>query len=303
MTSLRAAYHFAQMIEMVRVLRGPEGCPWDRKQQLRDFLPFLKEEALEVLLAGHEALEGDHEHFEEELGDLFFVMLFVSRLCEEQGQFSAADSLQGIVAKMLRRHPHVFADAPRDQASIKQNWQRIKAEEKRLKREQRKRAGKPVDAEYDDGFKSILQGAHTSWGALDNALEVSKRVVKVGFEWPNVWNVWDKVLEEVEELREVLPEPDAPISQARRDGPTLIEHPELQQRQRDELGDLLFTLVNLGRHLGIDAEEALRTTCQRFASRFLFIEKQLHVDGKRLEDTPLEELEALWQQAKRHLHT
>lgn len=305
--SWKVAYRFAQLVEIVRILRGPEGCPWDQKQQLENFLPYLKEESIEALLAGHQALQGGLEEkdaFSEELGDLLFVMAFLMRLGEEEGSFSAADSLGHIVAKMLRRHPHVFAEAPRDKASIKQNWQRIKAEERRLAQE--KKAARAANGhvstspaaedDTDEAFVSILASSISSMSALHDALDISRRVVKVGFEWPDVWGVWAKMHEEIEELREVMPDAE---SAAQYDAPSEARG-ALQQRQQDELGDLLFTLVNLGRHLGIDAEEALRGTCVRFMRRFQYIERALHRRGQSLQNTPLEEMETLWQEAKRH---
>lgn len=316
LTALRGAYRFAQLIEIVRILRSPHGCPWDQKQRREDVLPYLREEAIEAIAAGHKAYQAYQnpqdelayeafEAFAEELGDLTFVSLFIARLYEEDGQFDIAESVGSIVEKMLRRHPHVFDAAPRDTDAINRNWQRIKAQE-RAHKEARRRHMAPGYQPDQAAFRSILDDAITSMSALQDALEVSKIVVKVGFEWPDIQGVWDKVLEEVEELREVLPDPtddpspaaDRASSEAKQ-GHAAI----LQARQREELGDLLFTLVNLGRHLGIDCDEALRSTCAKFIRRFQYIERQLHASQQPIEDAGLDALEALWQEAKAAQHS
>lgn len=286
----KSAYRFAQVSEIVRILRGPEGCPWDQKQELSDFLPFLREEALETWSAGRAALHSqEFDSFAEEMGDLHFVLLFLSHLTDEQGAFSTEDALHSIVRKMIRRHPHVFSDAPRDEASIKKAWKRIKAEEK-------------ADALRNQSSMhktSILEGVTEDWSALRVALDVSRRVVHVGFEWPDVWDVWNKLEEEIEELKEVLPKSTVDSSSIDAKGNALgWEQSALRQRQLEELGDVLFTLVNLGRHLGLDCEEALREQCIRFTGRFQYIEDQLALRGQCVEETPLDALEELWQEAK-----
>ncbi|MDQ2800212.1 MAG: nucleoside triphosphate pyrophosphohydrolase, partial [Armatimonadota bacterium] len=255
-----SAADFDALIALMARLRAPNGCPWDREQTPQTLRKYVIEEAYEVV----EAIEAGHPaKLSEELGDLLLQVVFHAQLAREAGDFALADVTRSIVEKLIRRHPHVFGDtvvSGSDQ--VLQNWEQIKR-------------GEPG---YEDRT-SILDGIPPALPALMRAGEVSKRVVKVGFEWPTVGEVLDKVEEEIAELR---------VEIAR--GDTV--------RAADELGDLLFTLVNVARHLKTDPEDALRRMTQRFAARFRRIEQHAANSGHAVSDLSLEEMEAVWQAAK-----
>ena len=260
-----ASEAFAELLRLVAILRGEGGCPWDQGQTAASMRPYLIEEAHEVV----EAIDaGDPTRLADELGDLLLQVVFQAQLGAEQGQFDAADVCRSIVAKMERRHPHVFGDAvvqggtAPDTAEVLANWERIKAREK-------------GDAA---GEGTVLAGVPMSMPALLRAARLSDKASAVGFDWPSVDGVLDKVEEEIGELREAVAG----------DG-TGVEH---------ELGDLLFALANLGRTLSIGAEDALRAANARFVSRFHVIERTLAEQGVPFSEASLEQMEALWQQAK-----
>ena len=241
-------------------LRGPEGCPWDREQTPLSLRKYLIEEAYEVL----EAIDaGDPAKLSEELGDLLLQVVFHAQLAEEAGAFALPAVTQSIVEKLIRRHPHVFGDlSVSGTDEVLQNWEQIKR-------------GEP-------GYEtrtSILDGIPPALPALMRALEVSKRVVKVGFEWPTVSEVLDKVDEELAELRAEIISGDT-------------------ARAADELGDLLFTLVNVARQLKVDPEDALRRMTLRFAARFRAVEEAAEQSGRPVSALTLAEMEAAWQAAK-----
>lgn len=242
-------------------LRDPEtGCPWDREQTPLTLRKYLIEEAYEVI----EAIDGgDPAKLSEELGDLLLQVVFHAQLAEEAGTFALSDVSQSIVEKLIRRHPHVFGDlSVSGTDEVLQNWEQIKR-------------GEP-------GYEtraSILDGIPPALPALMRALEVSKRVVKVGFEWPTVAEVLDKVDEELAELRAEIVSGDT-------------------ARTADELGDLFFTLVNVARHLKVDPEDALRRMTLRFATRFRAVELSAEESGRTVSDLTLAEMEAAWQAAK-----
>ncbi len=253
---------FVELVEVMARLRDPEaGCPWDREQTPQTLKRYVIEEAYEVV----EAVDlGRPDKLREELGDLLLQVVFHAQLASEEGLFDINDVSRGIVEKLIRRHPHVFGGlSVSGTEQVLQNWEQIKRGE----------------AGYEDR-KSSLDGIPAGLPALMRALEVSKRVVKVGFEWPTVDQVLDKVDEELGELR---------LEIAARD----------TGRVADELGDLLFTLVNVARQLGIDPEDALRRMTGRFAGRFRHIEAHAAGSGRALADLSLAEMEAVWQQAKR----
>ncbi len=253
---------FAALVAVMARLRDPEtGCPWDREQTPTTLKKYILEEAYEVL----EAVDaGDPAKLAEELGDLLLQVVFQAQLAAETQQFDIGDVTQAIVEKLIRRHPHVFGDlSVADTDEVLRNWERIKRTEKG----------------YEDRT-SLLDGIPAGLPALMRALEVSKRVVKVGFEWPEVSQVLDKVEEELAELRAEIQ-----LGQT--------------ERAQEELGDLLFTLVNVARQLKIDPEEALRQMTHRFAARFRHIEQYAGEQGKAVSDLPLAEMEAVWQAAKR----
>ncbi len=255
---------FDALVAVMARLRAPDGCPWDREQTPQTLRKYVIEEAYEVVEA-IEATEvgGSPAKLAEELGDLLLQVVFHAQLARESGGFAMEDVTRAIVEKLIRRHPHVFGDLQvSGSEQVLQNWEQIKR----------------AEPGYEDRV-GILDGIPPALPALMRALEVSKRVVRVGFEWPTVGEVLDKVEEEIAELR-------AEIAR----GETA--------RVADELGDLLFTLVNVARHLQIDPEDALRRMTRRFAARFRRIEQHAEATGRPVADMSLEEMEAVWQAAK-----
>mgnify|MGYP000073676800 CR=1 FL=1 len=254
---------------IVARLRGPGGCPWDREQTHQSLKPFMLEEAHEAL----EALDsGDMARFSEELGDLALQVVLHAQLAREAGHFSMDEVFASINAKLVRRHPHVFGDVQvSGAAEVLRNWDAIKRHEKG---EQGERA-------------SALDGIPITLPALAYAQELGRRAARLGFDWPDVGGVLQKVHEELRELeREIAAHPPE-------------EGAHGHMRLREELGDVLFALVNLARWLRVDAEEALRETNRRFRERFLKMEEQALAQGRPLERMSLDELEQLWQEAKR----
>ncbi|MCW5964636.1 MAG: nucleoside triphosphate pyrophosphohydrolase [Bryobacterales bacterium] len=248
----------------MRKLRAPGGCPWDREQTLATLKPYLLEESYEVL----EAIDRkDWPGLCEELGDLLLQPVFQARIAEDEGRFTVADSLDAIVEKLIRRHPHVFGevDAP-TAADVLRNWEQIKREEK-------------AESASGEPSGSMLDSVPRALPALAEAQRLTSRAAKVGFDWPSTEEVLDKFREEMAEFAEARAGGD----------PARVE---------DELGDLLFVLVNLARFLKIDAEQALRGTSAKFRSRFAHIERRLSEQQREIHATSLEEMEALWQEAK-----
>lgn len=256
-----SAADFDALAAVMARLRDPlHGCPWDLEQTPQTLRRYVIEEAYEVV----EAIDGgDPRKLAEELGDLLLQVVFHAQLAREAGQFTLADVTRSIVEKLIRRHPHVFGDLSVTGADeVLANWQAIKR----------------AEPGYEDRT-SILDGIPPALPALMRALEVSKRVVKVGFEWPTVSEVLDKVEEEIRELRTEIA-----LGETARAG--------------DELGDLLFTLVNVARRLQVDPEDALRRMTRRFAARFRHIEVHAAHSGRAVSEMTLEEMEAVWQAAK-----
>jgi len=249
---------FARLIEIVRKLRGPGGCKWDRAQTHKSLVPYMTEELYEVI----EAIEEDDmRKLKEELGDLLLHVVFQADLAEEEGHFTLADSIETISSKLVRRHPHVFAGLKVGSVSeIKKNWEEIKLRE---------------------GRQSLLEGIPKNLPALLLARRVQQRASEVGFDWERVPSVIEKLEEEFLELKNA------------------IESRE-QSRIRDELGDLLFTVVNLSRFLDIDPEDALRHTIKKFINRFKLVEEELRKKGKKLEEATLSEMDRLWNEIKRN---
>lgn len=269
-----AAAEFARLVEIIARLRAPDGCPWDRAQTLQTLRPYLVEETYEVL----DALDAeDWTELQEELGDVLLQVVLHAQLMAEAGRFGIADVVETIAEKMVRRHPHVFGDATADSPDeVSRNWARIKAAEKRAKA----RTG------TDDVQRSVLDGVPASAPALIQAQRLGEKAAKVGFDWPSAAEVFDKV---AEESRELLAEIDHADADNRKQA---IEH---------ELGDLLFTLTSLARHLDLDAESALRKANARFGRRFRFVEAQLARGGEDVCATSAPRLEALWQAAKQRV--
>ena len=256
----------------MRRLRDPQsGCPWDVEQDFRSIAPYTIEEAYEVA----DAIEReDYEELRDELGDLLLQVVFHARMAEEAGFFEFAAVARAIGDKMVRRHPHVFAEAhERDAESQTKAWEAQNAEERAAK------------AESEGRRSSVLDGVSAALPPVTRALKLQKRAARVGFDWPEAREVFDKIDEEITEIKEE-------ISSANR--PDALE---------DEIGDLLFAVTNLARHLSVDPETALRRTNAKFESRFHEIERCLAADGRRPEDCSLEELEQLWQDAKITLKT
>ncbi|MBI3756568.1 MAG: nucleoside triphosphate pyrophosphohydrolase [Deltaproteobacteria bacterium] len=254
---------FARLVEIMATLRGPTGCPWDREQTPDSLKPYLVEETYEVL----DALEAkDLPAFKDELGDLLLQIVFHSQLMAEAGVFTIEDVAQAIADKLVRRHPHVFGDVKvQDANEVVQNWAKIKAKEK---------AGK--------ADRSILAGVPQSAPALIQAQRLGEKASRVGFDWTSTTAVLQKVAEETQELTAAL----------------LTQHADQQEH---ELGDLLFALTNLARHLNLDAETALRKAGKRFSARFRYIEAKLEDNGEDIHQTSPARLETLWEEAKRTL--
>jgi ATP diphosphatase len=268
-----------RLLEIMAALRTPvTGCPWDLEQDFASIAPYTIEEAYEVSDA---IARGDLTDLRDELGDLLLQVVFHARMAEEQGAFAFGDVVRAITTKMIRRHPHVFGDAEaRAAGSAKGQWDRIKAEEKAEKRAGRIARG--LDPE--DHGKGFLDGIAVALPALTRALKLQQKAATVGFDWTEAAPILDKIEEEIGELREAIAS-----------GRTAAV--------ADEFGDLLFAVVNIGRHLGIDAEASLSGTNEKFRSRFHYIEKQIVSTGGTLKDATLEEMEALWQNAKQRTRT
>jgi ATP diphosphatase len=260
------------LIEIMATLRTPgSGCPWDLEQNFATIAPYTIEEAYEVAEA---IARGDLDDLRDELGDLLLQVVFHARMAEEQNAFSFGDVVEAISAKMIRRHPHVFADrdgrlTPSD---VKGAWDRIKAEEKA------ERAARRLDEE-ETAHKSLLSGIKAGQPALTRAMELQRKASSVGFDWNDPRAVLHKIREEADEIEAALDRGDAD---------------ELAQ----ETGDLLFALVNLARHVGADPDLALRGTNAKFERRFGYIERALAAQGRALESASLAEMDALWNAAK-----
>jgi tetrapyrrole methylase family protein / MazG family protein len=254
----RRRRRFEDLVAVMARLRAPDGCPWDREQTYETLRRYVLEEAYEVV----EAIDGAHlERLPSELGDLLLQVVFQAEIAREEGRFDIRDVITEIVDKLVRRHPHVFADvAVSGSDEVLRNWEQIKSEE------------------YAERG-SVLDGVPPALPALMKALEVSKRAVRVGFEWPDLNSLLEKVDEEWAEFRQELRQGDP-------------------ARTRDELGDLLFTLVNIARWLKVDPEEALRTMVARFSDRFRRMERVAADSGRPLNLMVISEMDALWEQAK-----
>ncbi len=261
-TAVRTGERFQRLVEIMARLRAPDGCPWDRQQNFETIKPYLLEETYEVL----DAIDaGDWPALAEELGDLLLETVFFAQLAAEQGLFGIGDALDRINEKLIRRHPHVFGDATAETpAAVKRQWDEIKAEERRGKG----KAG-----------AGLLDSVPRSLPALVEASQVASRAAAVGFDWENADQVLEKLNEELGEL-----------NRARRQASF--------ERLKDELGDMLFVLVNLARFLHVDPEQALRQTNAKFRRRFSYLERKLAERGKTPAEASLDEMEALWQEAK-----
>jgi nucleoside triphosphate diphosphatase len=278
-------------------LRAPGGCPWDREQTFDSIKPYTLEETYEVL----EAIDNrDWDELPGELGDLLLQVLFYSEMAKEQGSFSIDDVLDRLSGKLVDRHPHVFGDTKADTVTeVKRNWEALKVEERK------KRFGGTAGAVAGSSVKtapSILAGISSSMPSLLEAHKLSSRASQVGFDWPDVEGLFDKLGEETGELREHLREFPAPGPRPEGRGVAGSGRqaiPEdLRARLEEEVGDLFFVLVNIARYLSLDPESALRKTNRKFRRRFQWMEQRLQERGATPESLSMDELESLWQQAK-----
>jgi len=275
-------------------LRAPGGCPWDREQTFDSIKPYTLEETYEVL----EAIDNrDWPELAGELGDLLLQVLFYAEMAKEQGTFSIDDVLERLSTKLIHRHPHVFGDVKADtSAEVKRNWEALKVEEKK------KRQG--AEASQKPEKQSILAGVSSAMPSLMEAAKLSSRAAQVGFDWPNIEGLFDKLHEETDELREHLEEFPAPGPRPQGRGVAgsgrTVVPVALQARLEEEVGDLFFVLVNVARYLSVDPESALRKTNRKFKRRFQWMEDRLRESGRSAEQASMEELESLWQQAKSH---
>jgi len=285
---------FERAVEIMHRLRAPGGCPWDREQTFDSIKKYTVEETYEVL----EAIENrDWEELPGELGDLLLQVLFYAEMAEEQGHFSIDSVLETLSDKLIRRHPHVFGDVEAEtSAEVLKNWEAIKT------RERAQKAGKENAEEC--GTKPLLESVSTAMPALLEGLKLSNKAAHVGFDWPSIEGLFAKLQEEAGELRHEVGRIPAPGPQpvgrgvAGAHGSAVPE--ELQGRLQDEVGDLLFTVVNLARYLEVDPESALRKTNRKFRRRFGHVERRIGEAGKRLGEASLEEMEKHWQDAKGH---
>ena len=278
-----------ELIAIMAALRTPvTGCPWDLEQSFRTIAPYTVEEAYEVA----DAIErGDLVDLKDELGDLLLQVVYHARLAEEQGAFAFGDVVAAISSKMVRRHPHVFGDeAARSAGAAKGFWEKIKSDEKAEKVAQRAAAGQAPSAV---GASRILSDVPAGLPALTRAVKLQDKAARVGFDWPSLGPVMDKMREELAELEEV-----ALAADPRRADPK--QEPDASQRARiaEEYGDLLFVMANVARHLEIDPEAALRSANQKFVRRFCAVEAKLSERGSSPERSTLEEMDALWNEAK-----
>ena len=276
---------FPKLVELMARLRGPGGCPWDREQTYDTIKPFLLEETYEVVDA---IGRRDWDEFASELGDLLLQVVFFAQMASEDGHFTIEDVIERIHSKMVRRHPHVFGDVKADSASdVLRNWEVLKANEKQQRQAEQGKSFEPP--------KSVLEGVSTSNPSLMQAYQLSSRAAHVGFDWKRLQDVLEKMREETAELE------TAAISQtivAEHAAASKATAAELHSKVENEVGDLLFTAVNVARFLKVDPESALRRTNQKFRRRFQWLEAELAKFGKTPRDSTLEEMDALWNRSK-----
>ncbi|HEV7922700.1 MAG TPA: nucleoside triphosphate pyrophosphohydrolase, partial [Thermoanaerobaculia bacterium] len=250
---------FDELFRLMQRLRGPDGCPWDRKQTLPDLKPFVIEEAYEVV----DAIDrDDRAALKEEIGDMLLEAVFIAEITREEGTFDIYDSITAIHDKLVRRHPHVFGDVEADDAEqVLVNWEKLKSEERKAEN------------------KGVLSGVPASLPALLKASRLTEKAARVGFDWRRTEDVFEKLEEEVGELREAIASGG-------------------QEQVQEELGDLLFTIVNAARKLNVNPEEALQSTNRKFARRFASMEAEVHQSGRNIDQLSLEEMDSLWDRAK-----
>ncbi|HET9698807.1 MAG TPA: nucleoside triphosphate pyrophosphohydrolase [Terriglobales bacterium] len=288
---------FERAVSIMARLRAPGGCPWDREQTFDTIKPYTLEETYEVL----EAIDNrDWDELTGELGDLLLQVLFYAEMAQEEERFSIDDVLDRLSNKLINRHPHVFGDVEaKTSAEVLKNWEAIKAQEKKKRLE----AGGGKSAPKESNPDSVLSGVSKGVPSMLEAFKISSRVAHVGFEWPQISMLFDKLHEETRELQtelDKLPEPNLtpPLRGVASSGKQQIPD-ALRERLEDEVGDLFFVMVNIARYLSLDPESALRKTNRKFRSRFEWLEARLKEQGKKPAEASLDEMEALWQQSKR----
>ena len=270
---MQPSKEIAKLVEIMAALRTPKtGCPWDLEQDFASIAPYTIEEAYEVA----DAIERqDWEDLCDELGDLLLQPIYHARMAQEAGLFDFGDVIEGITAKMIRRHPHVFGtQEQRANGMTKGAWERIKTIEKDEKVARRKSAGSPTQKP-----KGYLDDVPTTLPALQSAVKLQKQAARIGFDWDDIAPVMDKVREELDEVSRAMEAED-------------------KQEIENEIGDLLFSITNLARHLDIEPDNALRKSNQKFNRRFGFIEQTLIDSGSSLKQATLDEMDALWVEAK-----
>jgi len=266
---------FNDLVALMSRLRSPTGCPWDREQTYATLAPMMLEEAYEAFEAVEEAQAGRPSELRDELGDLLFQIVFYAQVATERGEFTIDDVAEAIHTKMVRRHPHVFGEVKADDsATVLLNWEAMKAEERRA-------AGKS-----DNAKTSLLDGVSSKAPALMEAHQLSTKAARVGFDWRNVDEIFDKLQEEIEELRVAI--------HTHREAEDEATH----TRVREELGDLLFAATNIARHMQVEPESALKLTNRKFRKRFNYIEEKLRERNQPFNQTSIDDLESLWQEAK-----
>ena len=303
---------FDDLVALMARLRSPSGCPWDREQTYATLAPMLLEEAYEAFEAVEAAREGRPAELRAELGDLLFQIIFYAQVAAERGEFTVGEVVDSIHRKMVRRHPHVFGDEQAaDTAEVLRNWEAIKAAEKRA-------AGK-ADEAVDE---SLLDGVSPKVPALMEAHQLTTKAARVGFDWQRVEDIFDKLHEEIDELKDAIRARDGKqrprdegsqagdsagelragtaSGQRAREAPSRPASDEEaeHERVREEVGDLLFAVTNIARHLGVEPEAALKLTNRKFRRRFRHIERGLRERGRTPDDASLDEMEELWQEAK-----
>lgn len=277
---------FERVKSIMARLRAPGGCPWDREQTFDTIKRYTLEETYEVL----EAIDNrDWKELTSELGDLLLQVLFYAEMAQEQGSFTIDDVLDALSNKLIYRHPHVFGDTKADDsAQVLKNWEALKEAEKR-------KSLPTSDETLQNRPALLLEGVTSKMPALQEAHKISSRAAHVGFDWPEVQGLFEKLSEETRELQEHLNGLPAAGSHS-------SQKPQIPQGLRaqveGEVGDLFFVLVNIARYLSVDPESALRKTNRKFRRRFGWLEEQLRERGHTLEQATLEEMESLWQQAK-----
>ena len=298
---------FERVVSIMARLRGPGGCPWDREQTFDSIKPYTLEETYEVL----EAIDNrDWDELSSELGDLLLQVLFYAQMAKEQSTFSIDEVIDRLSDKLVDHHPHVFGDVKAETSSdVVRNWEALKIEEKKKRQQAGGRklpSANPGSANpastKNDKAESVLAGVSTTMPALLEAHKLSSRAAHVGFDWPNVEGLFEKLHEETEELQEHLEEFPAPGPHPRGRGVAGAGRPQisedLRQRLEGEVGDLFFVLVNIARYLSLDSESALKKTNRKFKRRFQWMEDQLRTSGRSPQQVSMDELESLWRQAK-----